>query len=272
MTEDAVAGLEGRTALVTGAGRMNSIGRSIALALATAGADLLLVGTAAGSGPRTDQERAAGWCGVDSVADEVRALGRSADAIAADIGDESAVSELRGWAQGRGGVDILVNNAGASRGADRAPVTDLEASEWDRVFATNVRGVFLMCRAFGGAMRDAGRPGSIINIASIAAKTARANSAAYASSKAAVLALTASMAKEVAPAGIRVNVLCPGLIETSRTATISDEFRAGVLAQIPLGRAGSPMDVAAATVFLASDGAAWVTGQAWNIDGGQVMY
>jgi len=251
---------------------MLSIGRSIALALAESGADVLLVGSPGGSAPRTEEERSAGWRGVDSVAGEVRALGRSADAIAADVGDESAVAALRAWALDRGGVDLLVNNAGAARGADRAPVVDLDIAEWDRVFATNLRGVFLMSRAFGAAMRDAARGGSIINIASIAAKTARANSAAYASSKAAVLALTAAMAKEVAQYGIRVNALCPGLIETSRTHTVSDEFRQEVLARIPLGRAGAPIDVAAATVFLASEGAGWVTGQTWNIDGGQVMH
>jgi 3-oxoacyl-[acyl-carrier protein] reductase len=264
-----LTGLEGRTAVVTGAGRMRSIGRSIALALAAAGCDVALTGTGSG-GWRTDEEREAGWRDVDSVADEVRALGRAATVVVTDVSDEGSVAALaKRVAEEHGDADIIVNNAAAGSGPDRVEVTDMPMEAWDRVLDINLRGTVLVSRAFAASMRDRGR-GCIINISSLAAKTTRAKSSAYAASKAGVVAVTAAMAKELGPYGVRVNAICPGLIATSRSDAAPEAFRQQMISEIPLGRIGTPEDVAAAALFLASDQASWVTGQAWNVDGGQV--
>ncbi|MBF6347893.1 SDR family oxidoreductase [Nocardia flavorosea] len=269
-----LTGFEGKVAVVTGAGRMRSIGRETALALARAGCDVVVTGTGRTPDRYTGEERAAGWRDIDSVVAEIRELGRRADAVVCDIADEPAVDALvRKVTDDYGRVDIVVNNAAAARAGDRVPVLELPTESWDAVLRVNLRGTFLVSRAFARAMvaRADGAGGSIVNISSIAGKLGGANTAAYAASKAGVQALTSSMAKELGPAGIRVNAICPGVTGTSRLDDLPAEaWRSYVEANLPLQRVGDAREVAWTVVFLASEQAGWVTGQSWNVDGGQL--
>ncbi len=212
-----MSGLEGKVAVVTGAGRMRSIGRPIAVELARAGCDIVLTGTGRPKDRYPDDEKAAGWGDIESVAEEVRALGRKALPLISDVSDLGAVQTLADQVLAElGRVDIVVNNAGAARGEDRKPVVDLEVADWRTVLDVNLTGTFLMSKVFGRAIVDAGNGGSIVNISSIAGKLFSPNTAAYAASKAGIQALTAVMSGEVARAGVRVNAICPGIIDTFR--------------------------------------------------------
>ena len=218
-----------------------------------------------------DDEQAAGWRDIDSVADEVRAAGRRALAVVSDVSDRAAVEALAAQVLAEfGRVDIVVNNAGAARGDDRVPVVDIDPDQWNTVINVNLTGTFLMSRTFGRVMLDAGRGGSIVNISSIAGKMFGPHTGAYASSKAGLQALTAVMAKEVGPKGIRVNAICPGLIDTARLDDLGrgERWEQTVRSVIPLNRAGTGDDIANIVVYLCSDEGSFVTGQSWNVDGG----
>lgn len=266
-----VSGLEGKVAVVTGAGRMRSIGRPIAERLAEAGCDVVLTGTGRPPERYPDDEKAAGWRDIHSVADAVRAAGRRALPVVSDVSDRAAVEALAATVIDEfGRVDIVVNNAGAARGDDRVPVVDINPHEWKTIIDVNLTGSFLMSRTFGRLMLDAGRGGSIINISSIAGKMFGANTAAYAASKAGLQALTAVMAREVGPQGIRVNAICPGLIDTARLDDMGrgERWQKAITAVIPLNRPGTGDDIANIVVYLCSDAGSFVTGQSWNVDGG----
>ncbi len=265
------AGLDGRIAIITGAGRMRSIGRGIAQQLARAGVDVVLVGT--GREPaRGADEIAADWRDIESVADDVRAAGARAITLTGDISDEASVDAMFATVieQWGSAPTILVNNAAASRGSDRVPVDELDVAEWDTVMRVNVRGTFLMSRAFVRLVPE-GENAGILNISSIGGKLSGPFTAAYSASKAAIQSLTSSMAKELGARGIRVNAICPGVVDTSRLGDRTPEQWADyVAATIPMGRMGTPHDIADAAVFLLSDNASWITGQSWNVDGGQL--
>jgi len=269
-----LTGLTDNVAVVTGAGRMRSIGRPIALELARAGCDVVLTGTGRSPDRYPDDEKAAGWRDIESVADEVRALGRRAITAISDVSDLAAVEALATRTMEEfGRVDVLVNNAGASRGEDRRPVLDVDPDVWRSVINVNLTGAFLMSKVFGRLLVESGRGGSIVNISSIAGKLLAPNNAAYAASKAGLQALTASMSGEVAAAGVRVNAICPGIVDTSRLDDLgrAETWEQVVQRSIPLGRAGTGGDIANAVVFLCSDQGAWVTGQSWNVDGGTAV-
>ena len=194
-----LSGFEGKVALVTGAGRMRSIGRPIAVELARAGCQVVLTGTGRDPSMYPDDEKSAGWRDIDSVADEVRAHGVTAVPLVSDVSDEEAVHRLAEQIVARfGRIDIVVNNAGAARGDDRVPVTDLDPVLWRKVIDVNLTGSFLVSAEMGRRMIEAGNGGSIVNISSIAGKRLSANTAAYAASKAGLQALTACMAQEIA--------------------------------------------------------------------------
>jgi 3-oxoacyl-[acyl-carrier protein] reductase len=274
MSGYALTGLAGKVAVVTGAGRMRSIGRPIAVELARAGCDVVLTGTGRPPERYPADERAAGWRDIESVADEVRALGRRALAVISDVANERAVAALAERVVAElGRVDVVVNNAGAARGEDRVPVVDLAPAAWRGVLEVNLTGSFLMSKFFGRRLIDQGRGGSIVNISSIAGKALPPNTAAYAASKAGLQALTASMAQEMGKHNVRVNAICPGVIDTSRMDDLGrgEVWDAFVKGAIPLGRAGAGLDIAAAVVFLCSDQGAWITGQSYNVDGGHVV-
>jgi 3-oxoacyl-[acyl-carrier protein] reductase len=269
-----LSGLDNKVAVVTGAGRMRSIGRPIAVALARAGCDIVLTGTGRSPDRYPDDEKAAGWRDIDSVADEVRAEGRQAIAVVSDVADLDAVENLANQTLSQfGRVDIVVNNAGAARGEDRKPVIDLDPDLWRTVIDVNLTGSFLMSKVFGRHLVESGHGGSIVNISSIAGKKLSPSTAAYAASKAGLQALTACMAQEVALAGVRVNAICPGVIDTSRMDDLGrgEVWEEVIRTLVPMGRAGTGEDIAHIVVYLCSDEGSWVTGQAWNVDGGTVV-
>jgi 3-oxoacyl-[acyl-carrier protein] reductase len=266
-----VDGLEGKVAVVTGAGRMRSIGRPIAVELARAGCDVVLTGTGRSPERYPDDEKAAGWRDIDSVADEVQALGRRSLAVVSNVADLASVEQLAKRVMAEfGRVDIIVNNAGAARGADRVPVVDLAPDVWLNVINVNLNGTFYMSHVFGQLLIQQGKGGSIVNISSIGGKWMAARTAAYAASKAGIHALTAAMSSEVGPHGVRVNALCPGIIDTYRMDDIprGQAWQDLIADRIPLGRAGSGEDIAWMVVYLCSDQGSWITGQFYTIDGG----
>jgi NAD(P)-dependent dehydrogenase (short-subunit alcohol dehydrogenase family) len=268
-----LSGLEGKVAVVTGGGRMRSIGRPIAVEMAKAGCRVVVTGSGRSPEHYPDDEKEAGWRDVASVEEEIRAAGGTAIGLASDVGDEASVRALlQRTLDEFGRVDFVVNNAGAARGRDRVPVVDMPIDAWDTVIRVNLRGTFLMSKVFGQHLIDAGHGGSIVNISSIAGKILPPNTSAYASSKAGIQALTASMAQEVGQFGIRVNAICPGLVDTVRI----DDIRGtpawdASTARIPLRRMGAGEEIAWATIYLCSEQGAWITGQSINIDGGMAV-
>ena len=268
-----LTGLAGKVAVVTGAGRMRSIGRPIAVALARAGCDVVITGTGRPAERYPDDEKAAGWRDIESVADEVRAWGRRSWAVVTDVSDAAAVEDLaEGVLREFGRVDVVVNNASAARGADRVPVLDLELAEWHKVMNVNLNGTFYMSRAFGRRLVEQDRGGCIVNISSVGGKIMAGTTAAYSASKAGIHALTCAMADELGRNGIRVNAICPGIIDTFRLDDIprGGPFDTMVRTQIPLGRAGTGEDVAWMVVYLCADQGSWISGQLYTVDGGMV--
>jgi 3-oxoacyl-[acyl-carrier protein] reductase len=241
--------LTGKNALVTGSTR--GIGRAIADALSESGARIAVVGRDLGR-----SEEAAS------------AIGNNAKGFAADVGDTAAVTKLvADVEQTFGSIDILVNNAGITR--DNL-VMRLKDDDWDAVQNANLRGAFAAIRAASRGMMKK-RAGRIINIASIVGLIGNKGQANYAASKAGLIALTKSVAKELGSRNILVNAVAPGFIETEMTAAMTPEARAALGQQIALERLGSVQDVAAMVAFLASDLASYITGQVFVVDGGMVM-
>ena len=244
--------LTGQVALVTGSGR--GIGRAIALALAEAGADLVI----------NDVDQASG----EATVADLEALGRQAIFQAADVVDEAQVEAMIEAVVARfGRLDILVNNAGLTRDGLLVRMTE---EQWDLVLDVNLKGAFNCTKAAARPMMKA-RAGRIINIASIAGITGNPGQANYSASKGGLIALTKTSALELARRGINCNAVAPGFIETAMTEQLSEEVRAGWLERIPLGRGGTPEEVAAAVVFLAGRASAYMTGQVLVVDGGMVM-
>ena len=268
-----LTGIEGKVAVVTGAGRMKSIGRSIAVELAKAGADVVVTGTGRPKERYPDDEKAAGWRDIESVAEEIEAEGQRALPLVSDAADEGSVrSLLEQTVSELGRVDFVINNAGAARGPDRVPVVDMPVDAWDTVLRVNLRGPFLMSKVFGQHLIDAGNGGVIVNISSIAGKVLGPNMAAYVASKAGLQGLTASMAQEIGRHGIRVNAICPGLVDTSRMADVfEDPDFAARASRIPIGRAGLGEDIGWAAVYLCSDQGSWIHGQSINVCGGNAV-
>lgn len=280
-------GLEGRVALVTGAWGIRSIGRAIALRLAREGADIVVSDLAPPPDRVPPEERRVGWKGVESVAEEVRGLGRRAASIECDITREAAVKALVArTVASMGGVDVLVNSARAFL-ASQPTLMDISAGEWAWLMAVNLRGPIVTSRCAAQAMIERTRGGSIVNISSIGGVRPMDDVwAAYGVSKSGLNMATRMLALELAPHGIRVNAVCPGFIHTSRVMPDEArraqeqsielrEYRASMLEErartIPAGRPGRPEDIAEAVCFLASDTASYVTGQCLNVDGGIVM-
>jgi 3-oxoacyl-[acyl-carrier protein] reductase len=244
--------LANQIAVVTGAGR--GIGRGIALKFAAEGADVVCVS-------RTAENS-------EKVAAEIRALGRKAWAYALDVSDGPAVEAAAGKILAEPGrVDILVNNAGVTRDGLLMRMSD---QDWDTVLDTNLKGAFLLTKAFARAFLKQ-RSGRIINISSVIGLMGNAGQCNYAASKAGLFGLTKSLAKEFASRGITVNAVAPGFIETDMTAALSDSLKEQVLKNIPLNSLGKVEDIAHAALYLASPGARYVTGQVLTVDGGMVM-
>lgn len=240
--------LNGKTALVTGASR--GIGRAIALRLAEDGANVAVI--YAGSADK-----------AEAVVNEITALGVNAKAYRCNVADSAAVNEtVKAVTNDLGKIDILVNNAGITRDGLMMRMKD---EDFDAVLDTNLKGAFNMIRAcYSGFIRK--KSGRIINISSVSGIMGNAGQANYSASKAGVIGLTKSVARELASRGITCNAVAPGFIQTDMTENLGDNNP--LLNSIPLGRMGKPEDIAAAVAFLASDSAAYITGEVLKVDGG----
>jgi 3-oxoacyl-[acyl-carrier protein] reductase len=244
--------LEGRVALVTGASQ--GIGHACALALARHGAQVAVAA-------RNKQK-------LDDLAAEIAKTGGKASAYVIDVGDEEQVKAgIKSALAELGKIDILVNNAGITR--DQL-VMRMKRPDWDTVLNTNLTSAYLCIQQVIGSMLKQ-RWGRIINITSVFGQMGQAGQANYAASKAGLIGLTMAMAREVASRNITCNAVAPGFIETNMTAALSEEFKQTAVKTIPLGRVGSPEDVASAVCFLASEEASYITGHVLNVNGGLLM-
>jgi 3-oxoacyl-[acyl-carrier protein] reductase len=244
---------ENQVALVTGAGR--GIGHAIAVRLASEGARVACISRTEANAKKT--------------ADEINAArADAAKAYAVDVSDHATVQKTGAQIlEDFGKVDILINNAGVTRDglAMRMSIED-----WDTVINTNLRGAFNFTQSIIRAMIKQ-RSGRIVNITSVIGLIGNAGQTNYAASKAGLIGLTKSLARELASRGITVNAVAPGFITTDMTAGLSDEIKKTIQAQIPLGKTGQPEDIASAVAFLASAEASYITGQVLCVDGGMVM-
>jgi 3-oxoacyl-[acyl-carrier protein] reductase len=263
-----MSGLQGRVALVTGASQ--GIGRACALALVERGATVALcarneaklaeVAAEINRNPTHDDQT------VMNGAPDVRT--GAAHCFALDVGSEESIKEcVKAVIARLGKVDILVNNAGITRDI---LALRMKRKDWDDVLTTNLTGAFLMTQACMGSMLK-GRWGRVINITSVVGETGQAGQANYAASKAGLIGLTKSLARELASRTITVNAVAPGYIETAMTAVLTEEQRVAMTSQVPLGRAGTDRDIAAAVAFLASEEAGYITGHVLDVNGGMYM-
>jgi 3-oxoacyl-[acyl-carrier protein] reductase len=244
--------LAGRVALVTGASQ--GIGYATALTLARSGAAIAVAA-------RNQQK-------LEELAGAIIAAGGKAAAFPMDVADEDQVkSAIKSAIAHFGKIDILVNNAGVTR--DQL-VMRMKRADWDAVLTTNLTSAYLCIQSVIPSMLKQ-RWGRIINITSIFGQMGQAGQANYAASKAGLIGLTMAIAREVASRNITSNAIAPGFIETSMTAALSEEFKQSAVKQIPLGRVGTPDDIANAVAFLASDEAAYITGHVLNVNGGMLM-
>ncbi|TAN39108.1 MAG: 3-oxoacyl-[acyl-carrier-protein] reductase [Verrucomicrobia bacterium] len=243
--------LNGKIALVTGAAR--GIGQAIAMKLAAEGADIALC------------DLQADW--LAETAGKVQTLGRRAQCYTADVSNgEQVQAVVAAVEKDFGKIDILVNNAGITKDTFLIRMTE---ADWDAVLNINLKGTFLFSKAVARPMMKQ-RSGAIVNVASIIGLIGNAGQCNYAASKAGVIALTKSVAKELAGRGIRANAVAPGFIKTKMTEKLPEDIQKKMLEAIPLARFGEPEDVANVVLFLASDAAAYVTGQVVTVCGGMV--
>ena len=276
--------LEGMVALVTGAARKRGIGRAIALRLAEDGADVAVTAIARDPSQFPEHERAEGWLGAESVAEEIRAMGRRAIAIDLDVTSDEQVGEaMRRTKAELGPLTGLVNNAGIASEAAAASIADMDDALWYSTIDINLNGVYRMCRAGVRAMLAHGRPSAIVNISSLAGRFGFANYGGYCASKFGVIGLTQQLAAEVAAKGIRVNCICPGSIDTDmldgtmgRKAKVAGmefaEYKASYNQTIiPIGRRGFASEQASVAAFLLGPDASYVVGQTINVCGGYRM-
>lgn len=245
--------LMGKTAVVTGGAR--GLGKAIALKLAKMGANIVLCDIEASDA-------------IDSTCAEFKAAGYNAAVAKGDVRNENDVNKFMAAAvETFGSLDILINNAGITK--DNLMIR-MSEQDWDDVLDINLKGAFLCTRSAAKIMIK-NRRGTIVNIASVAGVTGNAGQANYSSSKAGLIGLTKTTAKELSSRGIRCNAVAPGVIKSKMTDVLPDKVKEMYIANIPLGRFGTPEDVAEVVGFLVSDSSSYVTGQVINIDGGLVM-
>lgn len=277
-----MSGLEGKVAIVTGAGRHRGLGKAIALRLALDGADVVVADLGRASGRQFPAGLVAETEEMEAVVADLRETGRRAVAVACDVRDEDQVAALVArTVEMFGRLDIMVNNAGI--GYLMSLVTETELSDWDAVLGVNLTGAFLGIKHAARQMIAQGEGGRIVTIASQAAKSGFPFAAAYTASKHGVIGLTRSAAIELGPHGITVNAVCPNHVTTDlgawqneffskATGRTLDDYLADMRRRIPLGRPGKQEDTANAVAFLCSAEAAYITGEALNVSGGEEMH
>ena len=268
--------LDGKVAIITGAGRLRGIGRATCVALAEMGADIVPTGTGRPPESYPPDEREASWRDIESTAEQVRALGRRA---LPQVGDVTKAEEVQRMVEATlaefGRIDILVNNAAFRRGEDRVTVDQLEESVWRRVIEVKVTGAFLFSKAVANVLLAQGEGGRIINISSVAGKQGSATTPAYATANFAVQGFTQVLAQWLAPHGISCNAICPGMTDTHRNDDLGyprDQRWERALARIPMGRSATDDEIAGVIAFLCSRAGEYITGQSLNVDGGMVMW
>lgn len=280
--------LQSKVALVTGAGGMKGVGRAIALELSRQGAAIALTDVPRNETNAPPAELAAGWKGIDSVAEELNAQGGNARCFNCDLTDRAQMQALvEDTARAFGRIDILVNNARAIIGHDRASVENLDEAVWDKFLAINTTAPFILTKFVAKKMIERGEGGRIINIGSNMSKQADKFGTAYAASKFGLIGLTQGSAMDLAEHGITVNAVCPGSINTDRLSyaeraeaeaegvpleVIRERAVKRAAAMLPLGRIAEPEDVSGLVGFLAGPGGSFITGQAYNVNGGQFFH
>ncbi len=244
--------LDDQIAVVTGAGR--GLGHAIALRFAAEGADVVCVSRSQAN--------------ADKAAADVKALGRQAWSVPVDVSDPAALQDAaKQIVSDAGRVDILVNNAGVTRDG---LLMRMSEADWDQVLDTNLKGAFLLTKAFCRTFMKQ-RKGRIINISSVIGLRGNAGQVNYAASKAGLIGMTKSIARELASRSVTANVIAPGFIRSDMTAELDEAQQKAILGEIPLGEMGEPSDIAEAALFLAGPGARYITGQVLTVDGGMVM-
>jgi 3-oxoacyl-[acyl-carrier protein] reductase len=246
--------LENQVAIVTGGNA--GIGKAIAQSLAEQGAKVIIFGTNLERGSQTVTE-------IKEATENLHVSFQQVNVASTAETDQAIKNVLENF----GGIDILINNAGITR--DQL-LLKMSEEDWDQVMAVNVKSCYNTTHAAVRAMMKA-RKGSIINVSSVVGLTGNAGQANYAASKAAIIGFSKSLAKELATRQIRVNCICPGFIETAMTDALNETQKAAILPQIPMGRMGTPKEVANMALFLASSLSSYITGQVFTVDGGLVM-
>jgi 3-oxoacyl-[acyl-carrier protein] reductase/meso-butanediol dehydrogenase/(S,S)-butanediol dehydrogenase/diacetyl reductase len=265
--------LNGKVAIITGAGRLRSIGFETAMALARLGADIVVTGTGRDPDTFPPDERKLGWRDVESTAERVRELGRKALPLVVDVTRVEQVDRMVSRTlEEFGRVDILINNAAMPIGRDRVSTADLDPDVFQRVLDVKVRGNYLCARAVIPSLIRQGDGGKIVNVASSAGKRGAAEALAYCAANFAQVGMTQSLAQELGPHRVNVNCICPAAVDTSRM----DRFGRGeqwkkMGESHPIGRTGTREEVGAFIAYLCTEAASWIHGQSINIDGGMVM-
>jgi 3-oxoacyl-[acyl-carrier protein] reductase/meso-butanediol dehydrogenase/(S,S)-butanediol dehydrogenase/diacetyl reductase len=274
--------LEGKVAIVTGAARQRGIGRGIALALASHGAGIVALGSPRAPERFPDDEKAIGWRGAASVADEINASRGSALGMDADLTKPADAARIVSETAAKfGRIDILVNNAGLAYCGEKN-LWEIDDSEWYDVVDVNLNAVYLVTSRVMRTMVAAKQGGRIINISSAAGRIGVPQYGAYCATKWGIIGLTQMLALEAAPHQITVNCIAPGSVDTdmmdgtfghmaTRFHADAATMKQAVVRSIALGRQGTPADIAGAVAFFASDAAAWITGQTLNVSGGAPM-
>jgi 3-oxoacyl-[acyl-carrier protein] reductase/meso-butanediol dehydrogenase/(S,S)-butanediol dehydrogenase/diacetyl reductase len=275
--------LTGKVAIVTGAARMRGIGRAIALRLAEEGSAVSVTAVKRPPESFPEHEHESGWLGVESVAEEIRAAGGKALALDVDVTKPEHVHDMVDRTSAEfGRIDILVNNHGLALVSGKKDLWQVDDDEWFREIDVNLHGVYHTCKAVAPVLIEQGEGGRIINMSSLAGRVAQPQYGGYTPAKFAVIGLTQMLARELAPHKVTVNALCLGSTDTDmmdgtfrrtgeRMGIPFEMVKQGVRMFVPLGRQGEPREIAGVVAYLASDKAAYITGQAINVDGGILM-
>ncbi|MGQ4807011.1 Sorbitol dehydrogenase [Candidatus Entotheonellaceae bacterium PAL068K] len=265
--------LDGKVAIVTGAGRLRGIGRAAAVHLARMGADVVVTGTGRSPERYPDDEKAVAWRDIDSTAAQVREQGRQALPLVVDVMNREQVQMMVDRTiEAFGRVDVLINNAAFARGPDRVPIIELDPDIFQKVIDIKVTGTYLCTKAVLPHLIRQGEGGKIVNLSSTAGKRGSANTLAYNAANFAVIGMTQSLSFELGRYNINVNCVCPGAVDTYRMDDLGrGEQWQQIGANTPIGRTGTDDEVGGLIAYLCSEAAAWIHGQSININGGSLV-